>query len=66
MAREEERRRLRRDLHDGLGPTLAGVVLQLDNARALVREDPELTSAMLAALRDVAQEAIGDVPRTSS
>ncbi|MDQ3723711.1 MAG: sensor histidine kinase, partial [Actinomycetota bacterium] len=61
VAREEERRRLRRDLHDGLGPTLAAVVLQLDNARALVREDPEVTSAMLAALRDAAQEAIGDV-----
>jgi signal transduction histidine kinase len=29
-AREEERRRLRRDLHDGIGPTLAGQMLKLD------------------------------------
>ena len=60
-AREEERRRLRRDLHDGLGPALAGIVLQIDNARALVRDNPEAASAMLASLRDAAQEAIGDV-----
>lgn len=33
-AREEERLRLRRDLHDGIGPTLAGVRLQVDTARA--------------------------------
>ena len=33
-AREEERRRLRRDLHDGLGPTLAGIGLGLEVARA--------------------------------
>jgi signal transduction histidine kinase len=32
-AREEERRRLRRDLHDGLGPTLAGLTLRIDAAR---------------------------------
>ncbi|HET6967091.1 MAG TPA: ATP-binding protein [Ornithinibacter sp.] len=32
-AREEERRRLRRDLHDGLGPTLAALTLQVDTLR---------------------------------
>lgn len=32
VAREEERRRIRQDLHDGLGPTLAGVALGLDAA----------------------------------
>ena len=33
LAREEERRRLRRDLHDGLGPALAGLSLQVDTLR---------------------------------
>lgn len=40
-AREEERRRLRRDLHDGLGPTLTGVAFQADAARNLLVDDPE-------------------------
>lgn len=35
-AREEERRRLRRDVHDGLGPSLAAVRLRLDTAVALL------------------------------
>ena len=39
-AREEERRRLRRDLHDGLGPTLASLTLRLDAARELLATDP--------------------------
>ncbi len=61
VTREEERRRLRRELHDGVGPTLAGVVLQLDNARALVRKNPEVTREMLASLREATQQAISDV-----
>jgi len=37
-AREEERRRLRRELHDGLGATLAGVRLQVESAHRLVEQ----------------------------
>jgi signal transduction histidine kinase len=40
-AREEERRRLRRDLHDSLGPTLASLTLKLDAARNLLRQNPD-------------------------
>ena len=36
--REVERRRLRRELHDGLGATLAGMRLQVESARRLVGE----------------------------
>ena len=38
--REEERRRLHRDLHDGLGPTLAGISLQVGSARLLLTARP--------------------------
>lgn len=38
-AREEERRRLRRDLHDGLGPSLAGMSMQVRAARRLLAAD---------------------------
>jgi signal transduction histidine kinase len=46
-AREEERRRLYRDLHDGLGPSLAALALQVEAARDLVRSDPERASGLL-------------------
>jgi signal transduction histidine kinase len=38
--REEERRRLRRDLHDGLGPNLASQGLKLAAAKQLIEKDP--------------------------
>ena len=50
-AREEERLRLRRDLHDGLGPTLAALGLKVDAARAeAVAGDP--AAAATAPRRD--------------
>ena len=45
MAREEERRRLRRRLHDGIGPTLAAMTIGLDVARDQVVSDPEAARA---------------------
>ena len=54
-AREEERRRIRRDLHDELGPQLAGTALQLDQVVMLVDRDPgaarQLVSELSARLR---------------
>jgi two-component system NarL family sensor kinase len=61
--REEERRRLRRDLHDGLGPTLASFALKLDAARKLVRSKPEDTEALLSRLKDQTQVTVSDVRR---
>jgi signal transduction histidine kinase len=62
-AREEERRRIRRDLHDGLGPTLAGIALNLDTARGLIERDPAAGEALVHRLRDEAQSAIADIRR---
>jgi signal transduction histidine kinase len=62
-AREEERRRLRRDLHDGLGPTLAGVVLGLDAAAGLVDTDPAQAKGTLADLKGDISGAVDDVRR---
>ncbi len=58
-AREEERRRLRRDLHDGVGAALAGVRLQVETARDLVTE-PVASSLLKSAATGVAT-AVADV-----
>lgn len=47
VAREEERRRLHRELHDGLGPTLAGLALQLGVASRGSEEQPARTRTLL-------------------
>ena len=62
-AREEERRRLRRDLHDGLGPTLGGLTLGLDAARSTLSQDIRRTEALLSNLKIQTQEAVSDVRR---
>lgn len=63
-AREDERRRLRRDLHDGLGPLLAGVVMALDVVRsALARGDTARATELSSAAADQARSAVTDVRR---
>ena len=62
-AREEERLRLRRDLHDGLGPSLASLSMQLDTARAVLPGNPEAGMELLAATQGEIKEAIHNVRR---
>jgi signal transduction histidine kinase len=62
-AREEERRRLRRDLHDGIGPTLATMVLGLGAAGRAVRERSEAAEPLLDELRGQTKDAIGEIRR---
>lgn len=63
LAREEERRRIRRDLHDGLGPSLGGVVFQLESARLLLDREPDQAREQLAATSTLVQDVVADVRR---
>ena len=60
---EEERRRLRRELHDGLGPRLSGVAFTSDAARNLIRTDPAAAEQMVAQLRADTVTAIEEIRR---
>jgi signal transduction histidine kinase len=60
-AREEERKRLRRDLHDGLGPALAAVVLKLGAAQS--RRDEEERNEILTEISQETRSAIAEVRR---
>jgi signal transduction histidine kinase len=62
-AREEERRRLRRDLHDGLGPQLASLTMKAEAARDLLESAPDRSDALLLDITAQTQEAVMDVRR---
>ncbi len=62
-AREEERRRLRRDLHDGLGPQLAAQTLKVGSARSLYSRDPAAADALLSELEADLEAALSDLRR---
>ncbi len=61
--REEERRRLRRDLHDGLGPVLTGAALITDAASNTLRHDPEKADELLNQVRGELSGAIVEIRR---
>jgi signal transduction histidine kinase len=65
VAREEERRRLRRDLHDSVGPTLAGLAMQLGALRPMVGTEPDAVAQRLDHLEEAARQALTTVRRLS-
>ncbi len=63
LAREEERRRLRRDLHDELAPTLAALGLSAATVGELIRIDPKEAASANEKLRAAIRATVGDVRR---
>ncbi len=62
-AREEERFRIHRDLHDGLGPSLAAVSMKVEAARSLVPDRPDEAVELLGRLKGEVRATIDDVRR---
>jgi two-component system NarL family sensor kinase len=61
--REEERRRIRRDLHDELGPVLASQGLKLAAVRQMIRTAPETAEGIVDELAHQSQETVKHVRR---
>lgn len=63
LGREEDRRRIRRDLHDGLGPVLGGVALRLQAAGNAIDTDPDRARELVGTSRAEVRDALEDVRR---
>jgi signal transduction histidine kinase len=66
LAAAQERNRVARDIHDGLGHSLTVVQMQVKAARAVLRTDPAKADAVLAKAQQQAQEALAEVRRSVS
>jgi signal transduction histidine kinase len=60
-AQAEERRRLRRDLHDGIGPTLASLSQRMDTAADLVASSPQASVEMLKELKGQVKGVLAEI-----
>jgi signal transduction histidine kinase len=61
LTREAERDRIRRDLHDGLGPMLVGTTFNLEAAQNVIGHDPEKAGRLISSATDHLQSVIADV-----
>ncbi|KGN32169.1 hypothetical protein N802_10615 [Knoellia sinensis KCTC 19936] len=58
-----ERDRLRRDLHDGLGPSLSGIALGIQAATQSLDHDPAASRVVLDRTRAEAERAVAEIRR---
>ena len=65
LARAEERNRLSRDIHDGLGGTLSGLIIQAEYLLTLTKSDDPLRPEIVE-LKSSGEEAIDEVRRALS
>jgi signal transduction histidine kinase len=63
LTREEERRRIRRDLHDGLGPTLASQTFVLDAILDLLETNSQEAARLVRGLKSQNQETVAEIRR---
>jgi signal transduction histidine kinase len=63
LAREEERRRLRRDLHDDLAPTLATLGLTASTAADLIPTKPETAATLVKELQTEIRATVANIRR---
>lgn len=61
--REDERLRIRRDLHDELGPMLAAQGLKLSAARQVIRTKPEKAESLVGEVVHQSQQMVTDIRR---
>jgi signal transduction histidine kinase len=64
LATTEERNRLARDIHDGLGHHLTVVQMQLQAARAVLDSDPGRSGSLLVKAQRQTEEALAEVRRS--
>ncbi|MDG4823937.1 sensor histidine kinase [Asanoa sp. WMMD1127] len=64
LAAAQERNRVARDIHDGLGHALTVVQMQIKAARAVLASQPERADEVLAKAQDQAEEALREVRRS--
>lgn len=61
LGREEERRRLRRDLHDGVGPLLSALSSHADVALLRADRDPQSLPELIRKIRSICDQAVADL-----
>ncbi|GAA1862950.1 sensor histidine kinase [Asanoa iriomotensis] len=64
LAAAQERNRVARDIHDGLGHALTVVQMQIKAARAVLASQPDRADEVLAKAQDQAEEALREVRRS--